>query len=108
MIAVGSGGIYGKGYMMGTQAHLDFLPERTIDFIFAVYAEEFGLSGGVMLLVLYALLIFRGLAIDGRAPTNFDRMSAGSMAMWYLGLDFVKSGMETGSARWRERWGMYR
>src|SRR5690606_18133343 len=57
MIAVGSGGLYGKGYMQGTQTHLDFIPERTTDFIFAVFAEEFGLYGGVTLLVLYALLV---------------------------------------------------
>src|SRR3546814_9300629 len=81
MIAVGSGGIYGKGYMMGTQAHLDFIPERTTDFIFAVYAEEFGLYGGVMLLVLYALLIFRGLAIAARAHTQFGRLLVGAMEM---------------------------
>src|SRR3546814_5154239 len=96
MIAVGSGGIYGKGYMMGTQAHLDFIPERTTDFIFAVYAEEFGLYGGVMLLVLYALLIFRGLAIAARAHTQFGRLLAGAMAMMFFVYVFVNVGMVTG------------
>ncbi|HEY9572614.1 MAG TPA: rod shape-determining protein RodA [Pusillimonas sp.] len=96
MITVGSGGIYGKGYMMGTQAHLDFIPERTTDFIFAVYAEEFGLYGGVMLLVLYALLIFRGLAIAARAHTQFGRLLAGAMAMMFFVYVFVNVGMVTG------------
>ncbi|MEB2399520.1 MAG: rod shape-determining protein RodA [Alcaligenaceae bacterium] len=96
MIAVGSGGLYGKGYMMGTQTHLDFIPERTTDFIFAVYAEEFGLYGGVMLLVLYAVLIARGLAIAARAHTQFGRLLAGSMSMMFFVYVFVNVGMVTG------------
>lgn len=96
MIAVGSGGIYGKGYMMGTQAHLDFIPERTTDFIFAVYAEEFGLYGGIMLLVLYGLLIARGLVITGWAHTQFARLLAGAMAMMFFVYVFVNIGMVTG------------
>jgi rod shape determining protein RodA len=96
MIAVGSGGVYGKGYMMGTQAHLDFIPERTTDFIFAVYAEEFGLYGGVMLLVLYGLLVARGLTIAARAHTQFGRLLAGSMAMMFFVYVFVNVGMVTG------------
>src|SRR3546814_18150211 len=96
MIAVGSGGIYGKGYMMGTQAHLDFIPERTTDFIFAVYAEEFGLYGGVMLLVLYALLIFRGLAIAARAHSHFVRRLVGALAMMLFFYVFVNVGLVTG------------
>lgn len=96
MIAVGSGGVYGKGYMMGTQAHLDFIPERTTDFIFAVYAEEFGLYGGIMLLVLYALLVVRGLAIAAGAHTQFGRLFAGSMAMMLFVYVFVNVGMVTG------------
>ncbi|MGB3290295.1 MAG: rod shape-determining protein RodA [Burkholderiaceae bacterium] len=96
MIAVGSGGVYGKGYMMGTQAHLDFIPERTTDFIFAVYAEEFGLYGGVMLLVLYGLLILRGLTIAARAHTQFGRLLAGSMSMMFFVYVFVNVGMVTG------------
>lgn len=96
MIAVGSGGVYGKGYMLGTQAHLDFIPERTTDFIFAVYAEEFGLYGGIMLLVLYALLIVRGLAIAAGAQTQFGRLFAGAMAMMFFAYVFVNVGMVTG------------
>jgi len=96
MIAVGSGGVYGKGYMLGTQAHLDFIPERTTDFIFAVYAEEFGLYGGVMLLVLYSLLIVRGLAIAAGAQTQFGRLFAGAMAMMFFVYVFVNVGMVTG------------
>ncbi|NYT80172.1 rod shape-determining protein RodA [Alcaligenaceae bacterium] len=96
MIAVGSGGLYGKGYMMGTQTHLDFIPERTTDFVFAVYAEEFGLYGGVMLLVLYAVLIARGLAIAARAHTQFGRLLAGSMSMMFFVYVFVNVGMVTG------------
>ena len=96
MIAVGSGGVYGKGYMQGTQAHLDFIPERTTDFVFAVYAEEFGLYGGIMLLVLYGLLIVRGLAIAAKAHTQFGRLMAGSMAMMFFVYVFVNVGMVTG------------
>ncbi|TAM86158.1 MAG: rod shape-determining protein RodA [Candidimonas sp.] len=96
MIAVGSGGIYGKGYMQGTQSHLDFVPERTTDFIFAVFAEEFGLYGGIMLLVLYALIILRGLAITARAPTQFGRLVGGAMSMMFFVYVFVNIGMVTG------------
>jgi len=96
MIAVGSGGVYGKGYMMGTQTHLDFIPERTTDFIFAVYAEEFGLYGGIMLLVLYALLILRGLAIAAGAHSQFGRLFAGSLAMMLFVYVFVNVGMVSG------------
>ncbi|NYT36209.1 rod shape-determining protein RodA [Allopusillimonas soli] len=96
MIAVGSGGIYGKGYMKGTQTHLDFIPERTTDFIFAVYAEEFGLYGGIMMLVLYLLIIARGLTIAMRAHTQFGRLMAGSMAMMFFAYVFVNVGMVTG------------
>ncbi|MEO6983722.1 MAG: rod shape-determining protein RodA [Paralcaligenes sp.] len=96
MIAVGSGGVYGKGYMQGTQSHLDFIPERTTDFIFAVYAEEFGLYGGIMLLVLYGLLITRGLSIAARARSQFGRLMAGSMSMMFFVYVFVNIGMVTG------------
>jgi len=95
-IAVGSGGIYGKGYMSGTQSQLDFIPERTTDFIFAVFAEEFGLYGGVTLLVLYLLLIFRGLAIAIRAPTHASRLLAGALSMVLFVYVFVNIGMVTG------------
>lgn len=96
MIAVGSGGIYGKGYMQGTQSHLDFIPERTTDFVFAVFAEEFGLYGGVMLLVLYTLLIFRGLNIALQAQTQFGRLLAGALSMMFFVYVFVNIGMVTG------------
>lgn len=96
MIAVGSGGLYGKGYMQGTQTHLDFIPERTTDFIFAVYAEEFGLYGGVAMLLLYALLIARGLTIAVRATTQFGRLMAGALTMMVFIYVFVNVGMVTG------------
>ena len=96
MIAVGSGGIYGKGYLQGTQSHLDFIPERTTDFVFAVFAEEFGLYGGIMLLVLYALMIFRGLAIALQATTQFGRLLAGALSMMLFVYVFVNVGMVTG------------
>lgn len=96
MIAVGSGGIYGKGYMLGTQSRLDFIPERTTDFIFAVFAEEFGLYGGIMLLVLYSLIILRGLAIAVQAKTQYSRLVAGSMGMMLFTYVFVNVGMVTG------------
>lgn len=95
-IAVGSGGVYGKGYMSGTQTHLDFIPERTTDFIFAVFAEEFGLYGGVTLLILYLLLVFRGLAIAIRAPTHASRLLAGALTMVLFIYVFVNIGMVTG------------
>jgi len=96
MIAVGSGGIYGKGYLQGTQSHLDFVPERTTDFIFAVFAEEFGLYGGIMLLALYALLILRGLTIALHAQTPFERLLAGSLSMMFFVYVFINVGMVTG------------
>lgn len=96
MIAVGSGGMYGKGYMQGTQTHLDFIPERTTDFIFAVYAEEFGFHGSVMMLILYGLLILRGLSISMRAPTQFGRLLAGALSMMFFMYVFVNVGMVTG------------
>jgi rod shape determining protein RodA len=96
MIAIGSGGVYGKGYMQGTQAHLDFVPERTTDFIFAVYAEEFGLYGGILLLAAYGLLVVRGLVIAACASTQFGRLMAGSMAMMFFVYVFVNIGMVTG------------
>ncbi len=96
MIAIGSGGLYGKGYMLGTQTHLDFIPERTTDFIFAVFAEEFGLYGGVMLLLLYTLLLLRGFVITIRAKTQFGRLLAGAMTMMLFMYVFVNMGMVMG------------
>ncbi|MBP8035655.1 MAG: rod shape-determining protein [Pseudomonadota bacterium] len=95
-IAVGSGGVYGKGYMAGTQSQLDFIPERTTDFIFAVFAEEFGLYGGVTLLVLYLVLIGRGLSIAVSAPTHASRLLAGALTMVLFVYVFVNIGMVTG------------
>jgi rod shape determining protein RodA len=95
-IAVGSGGVYGKGYMNGTQTHLDFIPERTTDFIFAVFSEEFGLYGGVTLLLLYLILLARGLTIAVRARTHFSRLLAGSLTMVLFIYVFVNIGMVTG------------
>ncbi len=96
IIAIGSGGIYGKGYMQGTQSHLDFIPERTTDFIFAVYAEEFGLYGGILLLAAYGLLVLRGLVIAVFAKDQFGRLMAGAMAMMFFVYVFVNIGMVTG------------
>ena len=95
-IAVGSGGVTGKGYMQGTQAHLEFIPERTTDFIFAVYAEEFGLVGNVLLLVLYTALIVRGLMIAGSAPWYFSRLLAGAITLIFFTYAFVNIGMVSG------------
>ncbi|WP_041862215.1 rod shape-determining protein RodA [Candidatus Kinetoplastidibacterium stringomonadis] len=96
IIAIGSGGLYGKGYMLGTQTHLDFIPERSTDFIFAVFAEEFGLYGCVFLLILYSLLIFRGLLISMQANSQFSRLLAGSITMMIFIYVFVNIGMVTG------------
>ena len=95
-IAIGSGGITGKGWLHGTQAHLDFLPERTTDFIFAVFGEEFGLLGNLFLLVLYILIISRGLVIAANAPNLFSRLIAGSITMTFFTYAFVNMGMVSG------------
>lgn len=95
-IAVGSGGLSGKGWLNGTQAHLEFIPERHTDFIFAVYSEEFGLIGNLVLLVLYALLIARGLVIATHAATLFGRLLAGSIALQFFVYAFVNMGMVSG------------
>jgi rod shape determining protein RodA len=95
-IAVGSGGLYGRGYMQGTQAQLDFIPERTTDFVFAVFAEEFGLYGSVSLLFLFLLLIVRGLVIAARAQTTFGRLAAGSLTLVLFVYVFVNIGMVIG------------
>jgi rod shape determining protein RodA len=95
-IALGSGGMLGKGWLNGTQAHLDFLPERTTDFIFAVYAEEFGLLGNLALLVLFVLLIARGLVIAANAPTLFTRLIAGAITLTFFTYVFVNIGMVSG------------
>ena len=95
-IAVGSGGIFGKGYLNGTQAHLDFLPERTTDFVFAVYSEEFGLFGNLLLLGLYLFIITRGFMITVNASTYFTRLLAGSITLTFFTYAFVNMGMVSG------------
>lgn len=95
-IAVGSGGIWGKGWMQGTQTHLEFIPERTTDFIFAVYSEEFGLVGNGVLLVLYLLLISRGMVISAQASTEFSRLLAGALTLIFFTYAFVNMGMVSG------------
>jgi rod shape determining protein RodA len=95
-IAVGSGGISGKGWLNGTQAHLEFIPERHTDFIFAVYSEEFGLIGNCVLLLLYSLLVGRGLVIAANAATVFSRLLAGSIALMFFVYAFVNMGMVSG------------
>ncbi|MEY3610464.1 MAG: Rod shape-determining protein RodA [Pseudomonadota bacterium] len=96
MIAIGSGGFWGKGFMQGTQTHLEFIPERTTDFIFAALGEEFGLLGGLVLLACYFFLIYRALVIAMQAPTLFSRLLAGSMAMIFFTYAFVNMGMVSG------------
>ncbi|MBN9476483.1 MAG: rod shape-determining protein RodA [Bordetella sp. SCN 67-23] len=95
-IAVGSGGMLGKGYMQGTQTHLDFIPERTTDFIFAVFAEEFGFVGNLLLLFLYLLLLARGLTIAANAPSVFSRLLSGALTMVFFVYAFVNMGMVSG------------
>ena len=95
-IAIGSGGIFGKGWRAGTQAQLEFIPERHTDFIFAVFSEEFGLFGNLLLLVLYALLIGRGLMIAANAATLFSRLLAGSITLIFFTYAFVNMGMVSG------------
>ncbi len=95
-IAVGSGGLTGKGWLKGTQTHLEFIPERHTDFIFAVYAEEFGFLGNLVLLLLYSWLILRGLMIAANAPTFFARLLAGAITMIFFTYAFVNLGMVSG------------
>ena len=96
MIAIGSGGLLGKGFMQGTQTHLEFIPERTTDFIFAAYSEEFGLVGNLALIVAFIFLIFRGLVIALEAPTLFARLLAGAVTMIFFTYAFVNMGMVSG------------
>ena len=96
MIAIGSGGLAGKGFMQGTQTHLEFIPERTTDFIFAAFSEEFGLFGVIALLLAFTFLIFRGLMIAADAPTVFTRLLAGAVTMSFFSYAFVNMGMVSG------------
>ena len=96
VIAIGSGGVTGKGWLQGTQAYLHFIPERTTDFIFAVFSEEFGLIGNIVLMILYLLLIARGLMIAVNASTVFARLLAGAITMMFFMYAFVNMGMVSG------------
>jgi rod shape determining protein RodA len=96
MIAIGSGGLGGKGFMQGTQTHLEFIPERTTDFIFAAFAEEFGLAGVLTLLAAFTFLLLRGLWIASEAPTVFARLLAGAITLSFFTYAFVNMGMVSG------------
>jgi len=96
IIALGSGGAAGKGWLNGTQTQLDFLPERTTDFIFAVFGEEFGLLGILLLLLLFSLIIFRGMVIASQAQSTFSRLLAGSITLTFFTYAFVNIGMVSG------------
>jgi rod shape determining protein RodA len=95
-IAIGSGGSFGKGWLAGTQTHLEFIPERHTDFIFAVFSEERGLLGNCILVVLYLLLIARGLMITANASTLFARVLGGSITLSFFTYAFVNMGMVSG------------
>lgn len=95
-IAIGSGGLFGKGWLNGTQAQLEFLPERSTDFIFAVIGEEFGLMGVLTLLVLYMLVVARGLYIAAQGQDTYSRLLAGSISLTFFVYVFVNTGMVTG------------
>ena len=96
IIAVGSGGWTGKGWLNGTQSHLEFLPERATDFIFAVYCEEFGLLGVLVMLAAYSLLLTRGVQIALQAQDTFGRLVAASLSLTFFVYIFVNMGMVTG------------
>ena len=95
-IAIGSGGLLGKGWLNGTQAQLDFVPERSTDFILAVFGEEFGLVGNIVLIVLYLLIIARGMMITANASTVFSRLAAGAITLTFFTYAFVNMGMVSG------------
>jgi rod shape determining protein RodA len=96
MIAIGSGGFWSKGFMQGTQTHLEFIPERTTDFIFAAFSEEFGLFGNLLLIAAFVFLVLRALVIALEAPTVFTRLLGGAMAMIFFCYAFVNMGMVSG------------
>jgi rod shape determining protein RodA len=95
-IAIGSGGLFGKGWLNGTQAHLEFLPERSTDFIFAVLGEEFGLFGIAVLLTMYSVIIVRCIYIATQAQDTYSRLLGGSLAMTFFIYIIVNTGMVTG------------
>jgi rod shape determining protein RodA len=96
MIAIGSGGVWGKGFMQGTQTHLEFIPERTTDFIYAAFSEEFGLLGTLGLMLAFIFLVMRGLTIALDAPTLFARLLAGAVTLNIFVYAFVNMGMVSG------------
>ena len=96
MIAIGSGGFFGKGWFQGTQAHLEFIPEKHTDFVFAVFSEEFGFIGNLVLLGLFFALVKRGLAISASAPNLFTRLLGASVTMIFFTYAFVNIGMVSG------------
>jgi rod shape determining protein RodA len=95
-IAIGSGGVYGKGWLNGDQSRLDFLPERHTDFIFAVFGEEFGLFGNVLLLTIYLFIIWRGLMLAAKGQDTFSRLLGGSLSLTFFVYLFVNTGMVSG------------
>ncbi len=95
-IAIGSGGVYGKGWLNGTQSQLDFIPERSTDFIFSVFGEEFGFFGSVLLICLYVVIIYRGLYIAANSSDNYGRLLAGALSLTFFVYLFVNTGMVTG------------
>ena len=95
-IAIGSGGLYGRGWLNGSQSHLNFLPETSTDFIFAVFAEEFGLMGGIALLMLYSFIIIRGLMIAVHGQDTYARLLGGSLSLTFFVYLFVNVGMVSG------------
>ena len=95
-IAIGSGGVYGKGWLNGTQSQLDFLPERSTDFIFSVFGEEFGLFGSLLLVLLYLMIIYRGLYIAACSGDNYGRLLAGALSLTFFVYLFVNTGMVAG------------
>ena len=96
MIAIGSGGVWGKGWLNGTQTHLDYIPESTTDFIFAVFGEEFGLIGNILLLLVYLIILARGLWIAAQAQSLYSRTLAGALTMTFFCYAFVNMGMVSG------------
>ena len=95
-IAIGSGGIYGKGWFNGTQSRLDFIPERSTDFIFSVFTEEFGLLGAVVLILTYFFIVVRGLMIAAQAQSNYAKLLGGGISLSFFSYVFVNIGMVTG------------
>ncbi len=95
-IAIGSGGVYGKGWLNGTQSQLDFIPERSTDFIFSVFGEEFGFFGSVVLILIYLAIIYRGLYIAAHSTENFGRLLAGALSLTFFVYLFVNTGMVAG------------